>query len=154
MIFSSLFAKGVLGVAAAGSLVAGAQGIKHDDVKKMPVERQKVEIVINSNHALVRGATVTAVSGSTITATSMVGSTTLVWTVNVGSSTQVIASTTNSLASVAVGDTISFSGALRAGATTLTVDAKVVKDASKPYATVLKKEKKTDDDKHRGGASR
>ena len=151
MILNSLFAKGVLGVAAASSVAFGAQGVKSDEHKKTPAARPQVEIVINANHALVRGATVTAVSGNTITATTALGSTTLAWTVVTDANTQVIASSSRSLSSVAVGDKINFSGSLLGSATSLTVNANVVKDTSKPFNEKDKKDKK---DKHDGNGEK
>jgi hypothetical protein len=91
----------------------------------------KVEVNLNGDgSALVRGAKVTAVSGSTISATTNYGSSQLAWTVKTDGNTKFNANKGSStgLANIAVGDTVSFSGSLDQSVSGLTVNAKVVKD--------------------------
>ena len=90
---------------------------------------QRVEVAItDSGNVLVRGAKVTAVSGSTITVTTTAGASTLTWTVTTDSSTAFSASTggSSSLGAISVGDTISFVGTL--SGSSLSVKASAVKD--------------------------
>ena len=90
---------------------------------------QRVEVAIaDSGNVLVRGAKVTAISGSTITAVTTAGASTLTWTVTTDGSTSFVTSTGSgsSLAQISVGDTISFAGAL--SGTGLSVKATAVKD--------------------------
>lgn len=80
-----------------------------------------------------RGAKVTAIGASTISATTAFGSTTVAWTINTASSTEIIAKGKGkiSLSDIVVGDFVSFNGRLNTAASSLTVDAKVVKDWSR-----------------------
>ena len=90
---------------------------------------QRVEVAIaDSGNVLVRGAKVTAISGSTITAVTTAGASTLTWTVTTDGSTSFVTSTGSgsSLAQISVGDTVSFAGAL--SGTGLSVKATAVKD--------------------------
>ncbi|OGG60132.1 hypothetical protein A2765_01015 [Candidatus Kaiserbacteria bacterium RIFCSPHIGHO2_01_FULL_56_24] len=90
-----------------------------------------VEVNIGANgNALVRGAKVTAVSGSQVNANTNYGSSILSWIVKTDGSTKF---TTNKgsgsgLANIAVGDIVSFNGALDQTVAGLTVNAKVLKD--------------------------
>lgn len=91
----------------------------------------KVEVNLDTDgSALVRGAKVTSVSGSTINATTNYGSSQLSWRVVTDGSTKFNATKGGStgLANIAVGDTVSFSGSLDQTVSGLTVNAKVVKD--------------------------
>lgn len=93
-----------------------------------------LEVRINDdNSVVVRGAKVTAVSGSVITAQTAFGSTMLSWSVQTNADTRFAnrADSSASLATIAVGDYISFSGSLNTAVTGLTVNAKAVKDWSK-----------------------
>lgn len=92
-----------------------------------------LEVHINDNgKTLVRGAKVTAVSGSVITATTTFGTNVMTWTVNTTSNTQFVRKFggVSSTAEIQVGDFLSFSGMLSTTATGLTVDATIVKDWS------------------------
>jgi len=88
----------------------------------------------NDNSVIVRGAKVTAISGSVITAQTQFGSTVLSWSVQTNADTRFAnrGDGSASLAGIAVGDYISFSGMLNTAATGLSVNAKAVKDWSKP----------------------
>ena len=142
-IFENIFAHKVIAVATVATLAFGGAGVAlaHDnnngegrngEDRAPRAIMPHVEIQINNGgHVSVRGATVTAISGNTITATTALGSTTLSWTVLTDSSTKFIASSTNTIGAIAVGDAISFQGSMHGNATTLTVDAKVVKDLSR-----------------------
>lgn len=92
-----------------------------------------VEINLTSNgNALVRGAQVTSVSGSDISATTNYGSSQLAWTVKTDSDTEFTANKNGAtgLSQIAAGDTISFRGILDQAVSGLTVNADVVKDWS------------------------
>lgn len=90
-----------------------------------------VEVAIGTNGgALVRGAKVTSVSGSTINATTNYGSAKLDWTVKTDSSTEFTAQkgSATGLGGIAVGDIVSFRGSIDQARSSLTVNANVVKD--------------------------
>lgn len=129
--FAAALFGGVLMAALAVMLAfpAGFASADSDHAKKgiMP----GVEIVLNAaGKALVRGATVTTVSSSTITATSAIGPATLTWSIITDSSTEFVGKKGDvSLADIKVGDTINFHGDMATG-TTLAVNAKVVRDVS------------------------
>ena len=92
-----------------------------------------VEVNIGSNgNVLVRGAKVTSVSGATVNANTSLGSSVLNWIVKTDSETDFTAHKggSNGIASIAVGDIVSFRGALDQSASGLTVQAKQVKDWS------------------------
>ena len=152
MLLSTHLAKGIIGLAAAASVAAGpmviAQGNDYKDDGKHSKVSSSVSANINpSGHVLVRGATVTGVSGNTVTATTLWNSTTLTWTVLTASSTEVLGKNGDdkrnalTLADIKVGDTVNFQGTLSAG-TGLTVTARVLRDLSvvKPVKPVLQKD--------------
>ncbi len=92
-----------------------------------------VEINIGSNGGvLVRGAKVTGVSSSTINANTSIGASILSWVVKTDGSTEFTTQNgvATGLSGIAVGDTISFRGALDQAVAGLTVNAKIVKDWS------------------------
>jgi hypothetical protein len=92
-----------------------------------------VEINIGANGgALVRGAKVTAVSGTTVNANTSLGSSVMNWVVTTDTDTEFTANKNGAsgLANIAVGDTISFRGAIDQAVSGLTVKAKIVKDWS------------------------
>lgn len=102
--------------------------------------KKGVEVQIQeSGRTLVRGATVTAVNGSTITASVVLGGTTLTWTAVTDGSTKFLDKNgrTGALNTVAVGNTISFSGSLT-NASGLSVKADTVKNWSKDAAASSK----------------
>lgn len=86
----------------------------------------------NDGTAVLRGAKVTAISGSTLTVTETLGTTTLSWTVTTTGTTKFEAKNGSSiaLASIAVGDTITVKGALVSGSS-LTLTATLVRDITK-----------------------
>lgn len=91
------------------------------------------EVDINNNGAvLVRGAQVTAISGSDFTAQTIWGNSTITWTVKTASTTNFTRNPGDSIAlsDFAAGNYISFSGAIESGAGPFTVNANVVKDWS------------------------
>lgn len=102
----------------------------HEDSSNKNKSGTGVEVNIGANgSALVRGAKVTGVSGSQINANTNYGSSVLSWIVKTDGNTNFTSNKGSSgLANVAVGDTISFNGALDQAASGLTVSAKVVKD--------------------------
>jgi hypothetical protein len=85
-------------------------------------------VSITNGKALVRGAKVTSVSGSTINATVTWGSSTLNWTVNTDSATKYYnrLGNTGAFADIATGDSISFAGTISGNG--LIVLATAVKD--------------------------
>ena len=94
-----------------------------------------LEIRIEDNNSvLVRGAKVTAVSGSVISAETAFGATVLSWSVRTNANTVFThrADGSSSLSTILIGDYISFGGTLNTGTSGLTVDAKAVKDWSRP----------------------
>jgi molybdopterin-binding protein len=90
-------------------------------------------------NATIKNATVTVVNGSTITATTAWGGNTLTWTVTTGSSTEFLfkGGKDATPATVTVGDSINFNGALNGNG--LTVAAKTVRDNSKEKQAILEK---------------
>lgn len=90
--------------------------------------------VTDSGKVLVRGAKVTGVTGSVVTATTAWGNAVATWTVNTGSTTQLVrryGGAMTSLSEITIGDFVSFSGTIATGATSpFVVDAKVLKDWS------------------------
>lgn len=90
-----------------------------------------VEINIGGNgNVLVRGAKVTSVSSSTVSANTNYGSSILGWTVKTNGDTEFTTNKGGStgIAQIVVGDVISFRGSLDQAISGLTVNAKVVKD--------------------------
>ncbi|KKW20010.1 MAG: hypothetical protein UY63_C0003G0023 [Parcubacteria group bacterium GW2011_GWA2_51_10] len=87
-----------------------------------------------SGQVLVRGAKVTAVASSTITSTVSFGSVNLAFVVKTDGSTHFVNRNERraSASDVSVGDTINFSGALDTSVSSLTVNARVVKNVSLP----------------------
>lgn len=96
-----------------------------------PLQGTGVFIGANGS-ALVRGATVESVSGSTLTAKSSWGSAAINWVVNVASSTKLYDSrvAASSLADVRAGDTISFAGPINQALAAFTVNASAIRDWS------------------------
>lgn len=88
--------------------------------------------IFDEGMVLVRGAKVTAVSGSVISAATVFGSTNLMWTINVTDSTNFVqrSNKQSNLSDISVGDFVSFKGDLVTTASTLTVNAKILKDWS------------------------
>lgn len=96
--------------------------VRHEAMKP------RVEITIGAAGAtLVRGAQVTSLSGGVITASTVLGSTTLTWTVRTSATTEFVGGA-KAFSDIKTGDVINFSGKLDATASALTVDAKVVRD--------------------------
>lgn len=142
------FGVAFLGLAMLASIAAGAvqKASAHEDGNKNDDNKNKIGIVakaaamlsapemqVGSNgKVIVRGAKVTALSGSAISAQLAFGSFTTNWTVKTDANTEFIHRFGGkaSLADVKVGDTLSFSGTLDTGAAAATVNAKVVKDWS------------------------
>jgi hypothetical protein len=130
----------IIGIALAGALVIAPMAVFANN-DKSDLDRggvrsvgSELSIQINDNgKALVRGAKVTGVSGTTITAATMLGSTTLTWSVVTNGSTTFVdkGGRNVGLAGVTVGDILSFNGSLDATAASLTVNATSVKDWSK-----------------------
>jgi|GEM_PF-2322507 len=83
-----------------------------------------------TGQVIVKGATVTAISGSTITASTKWGSTVLTWTVHTTGSTRFVPviPSKEAIQKIKVGHSISFSGALATSLSRPTVNAAVVQD--------------------------
>ena len=116
---------------AALALFPAAAAYAHDEKSNSNKSGSGVEVNLSSNgSALVRGAKVTSVSGSTINATTNYGFSQLSWTVKTDGNTEFNANKGGStgLSAIAIGDTVSFSGSLDQTVSGLTVNAKVVKD--------------------------
>ncbi|MEN9582628.1 MAG: hypothetical protein RL641_582 [Candidatus Parcubacteria bacterium] len=89
--------------------------------------------ITNNGNVLVRGAKVTAINGSSLTATTTWGSSSMTWTINTDSSTKLIRrfGGTSTISEISVGDFVSFQGSLVAGTSTpMTVLAKTLKNWS------------------------
>ena len=125
------------GALALSLIVAPAAFANNDNDRAEKVRKAgtAVEVQIGQNgRTLVRGAVVTAVASSSLTATTNWGSSNLTWQINttgaefiqVGGGKKLY-----SIADIAVGDVISFSGTLNTGVSGLAVDAKVVKNWTK-----------------------
>jgi hypothetical protein len=92
-----------------------------------------LEVHINDNgKVLVRGAEITAISGTTITAKNMFGSYAMIWTVRTDTDTKFVRKHGGAsvVSELSVGDFMSFSGAFDTTATTPTVNASLIKDWS------------------------
>ncbi|MEK7514661.1 MAG: hypothetical protein AAB587_02455 [Patescibacteria group bacterium] len=107
---------------------------RDDDRQSVRKLGSTLEIQINDNgRVLVRGAKVTGISGTTINGSTAFGSTTVVWTVKTDDSTNFVnkGGKNFGLGDISVGDIMSFSGKLDLTASSLTVNAKQVKNWSK-----------------------
>ncbi len=105
----------------------------HGDRDEAHKNGTTLEIHLNDNGTvLVRGAKVTAVSGSTINASTTFGSTSLAWVINTDSNTRFARKFggVSAVSEVSVGDLISVTGSLDMTAATLTVKASTLKDWS------------------------
>lgn len=124
------------GFAVIGLLMfAFAHNAEARDKDKAALTMPKLEIAINDNgRVLVRGAEITAITDTRITARTDWGASALAWTVRTDADTAVLRADGSStrFADLSVGDTISFSGSLDAHAGTFTVDADAVRDWSLP----------------------
>jgi hypothetical protein len=123
-----------VGALFAAPLFASAHGDSDNAFKKGAHSvGSTLEVSINDNNSVtVRGAKVTSISGTTLNAQTAFGSTVLSWSIRTGTNTKIIAlpGGTLALASIAVGDYVSFSGTLDTSAAGLVVNANVVKDWS------------------------
>lgn len=127
----SFYSYSALGVLAAFVLSFGVAFADNDSRKSDKKSGTGVEIQIGSNgNALVRGAKVTSVASSTISAKTNYGSSELGWRVVTNGDTDFVthSGANSGLSGIAVGDTISFRGTLDQAQSGLTVNAKVVKD--------------------------
>ncbi len=136
LILASILAVALLGIVAYVALPVLAennQGFEKSIDKGVRAVGSTLEVHINNNgKVLVRGAKITSINGSTITAMNMWGSTTMTWIVNTDTSTKSIRryGGNSSLSEMSVGDYISFSGMLDTTASVLTVKADMIKDWS------------------------
>ncbi|MDO8620245.1 MAG: hypothetical protein Q7R64_02760 [bacterium] len=108
---------------------------KHDKKNRDDIRAvgSTLEVHISDNGiALVRGAKVTAVSGSIVTASTVWGATTLSWTVMSDTTTNLLRRSggKSNLSEFSVGDFISFQGPLNLNSANLTVNAKILKNWS------------------------
>lgn len=109
-------------------------GTAHADSKG---DGSRIEVSIGeSGRVLVRGAKVTSVASSTITANTSWGASVLGWTVKTDGNTDFVAhkGSNGGLADIAIGDTVSFSGKLDQTLNGLQVHANVVKDWTSAHA--------------------
>lgn len=123
------------------ALVPFATFAKSGSSGKISGNTKEVHIA-DDGTVLVRGATVSSISGGTIVANLNWGSTGMSWTLKSSSSTEFIRSNggTTTLADLAVGHLISFAGTLDTSSSAFTVNAQVVKDWSLAQAVTLKGE--------------
>ncbi len=113
------------------ALALADNGKRHDDFRPRSVGSTLEVSIADSGKTVVRGAKVTAVSGSTITAETVWGASSITWKAQTDSETQFIrkSGTNAGITDIAVGDYVSFSGMLVSGSS-FTVDADVVKNWS------------------------
>ncbi len=137
-IFSKAALRPILAAALVMSFAAAPLAFAHnnDDKSSDKVKKANTEVSVQISHngkTLVRGAEVSAIAGSVITALTKWGSSTLVWTINTSGSTQFVqtGSKNGTIANIAVGDVLSFSGVLNASSTGLVVTADTVKNWTK-----------------------
>lgn len=120
-------------VLALGIIIPGAvfANTHEDKESKVPRGSATQVTITNGGRVLVGGAKVTAVSGSTVTATTLLGGTTLSWTITTDSTTTFSnRGGSNALFSdIAVGDTVSVAGSLNSGSS-LSVRATTIKEWS------------------------
>ncbi len=104
--------------------------------------------IVGNNAVLVRGAKVTAISDTTITAQTVWGNSALTWTVRTNGDTKYYRQNAEGAVRTAlsIGDYVSFSGALDPGAAAFTVNAGVVRDQSL-LATASSSDDRKDNDK-------
>lgn len=117
-------------VAAGASALANNNDNDNDHPRKLG---STLEVhIFDNGKVLVRGAKITAISGNTISASNTWNSVVLNWTVHTDSSTNLLRRFDGNaqMSDFSVGDFISFSGDLVQTGTSLTVNAKVVKDWS------------------------
>ncbi len=122
--------KNLIGVFTVLALGLPALALANGDVAHRLGSTLEVHIADNGD-VVVRGAEVTSVSDSLITARADFGATELVWRVDLDNNTKFVGKNGGTIDkdNIAVGHLISFSGDLQSG-TSLTVDAEVVKDWS------------------------
>lgn len=128
------FIKTLIGVTMAIALVAVPVYADNDNHKKEAHNNgTTLEVHINDNGSvLVRGAKVTAISGSIISASTTFGTSTIAWTIDASSISKVIRryGGNGTIADVQIGDYISFNGALTTTASGFNVKATSLKDWS------------------------
>lgn len=128
------FIKTLIGVTMAIALVAVPVYADNDNHKKEAHNNgTTLEVHINDNGSvLVRGAKVTAISGSIISASTTFGTSTIAWTIDASSISKVIRryGGNGTIADVQIGDYISFNGALTTTASGFSVKATSLKDWS------------------------
>jgi len=121
----------------------GGPTLTHDDNKPAASTTVKSAVVAPSitintrGDVTVKGANVTSINGSTITATTVWNGNTLTWTVTTASSTNFLYHGGKSSTSgvIAVNDNVNFSGTLNGNG--LTVAANTVRDNSKEKSAIL-----------------
>ncbi len=103
----------------------------NDDSKNVKTSGTSVAIG-NNGGVLVRGAEVTSISGSTVTARTQWGDTSISWTVDTDGDTNFIdlGGDATALADINSGETISFSGYIDSDSGAFSVDADVVRNWS------------------------
>ena len=129
----------LVGLAIVGSLMFAFAGNASAETRTVPVG-STLSVSIGANGmALVRGAEVTAVSGSTLTAKTQWGDAALTWTVRTDGDTSFVekngAGTT--FATIETGDTVSFSGTIDDDLGAFTVDADVVRNWSQDQGSAV-----------------
>lgn len=107
---------------------------KTEDRSTLPVSSQVSVDINNGGRTSVTGAKVTSVSGDTIGASTVWGSATLTFSIKVSSSTSIKDSkgkNNMSISTIAVGDTINFTGLLNTSVSGFTVNATSVRDMTR-----------------------
>lgn len=119
-----------------GSEQERSKGIERALENVLKIKKEKSEVSINSNGSVtLQSATVTAVSGSQITASTTLGTSVLTWTITTDAATQFLNKTNKVVSSseVAVGDSVNVRGVLVSGST-FAVKATSVRDLTKVVA--------------------
>lgn len=119
------------GVIALAPAFAFAKDGRDDGAKRFAIPERATLAVDASGRILVRGAKVTAVSGSAITVQATWPSSSMTWTLQADSATEYYGydGKSSALAAIAVGNTLSFSGSLTGAST---VDADIIRNWSTP----------------------
>ena len=105
---------------------------EHKEAKHTIVAPKPVDVIIGANgRVLVHGATVTAVSSTSVNAKSSIGVSVINWAVNTDSA-KIVAKGggTTTLGTIAIGDTVNFAGKL-SSTSAFTVNASLLQDKTR-----------------------
>ncbi|MDO8518407.1 MAG: hypothetical protein Q7S26_03920 [bacterium] len=105
---------------------------EHKEAKHSSVVSKHIDVIIGANsRVLVHGATVTAVSSTSVSAKSSIGASVINWAVNTDSAKIVVKGDgIATLGSIVIGDTVNFAGKL-SSTSAFTVNASVLQDKTR-----------------------